>query len=98
MQALRKAVVKALREAANKIEAETCELSESEAMDIMSIISHQVMSKEDACIHAGLSRSRFDDLTREGRLPKGRKRRGFKELVYYKDELDSALSKIREYR
>lgn len=76
-----------LRETADKIDSGTCELSDSEAMDIMSILSHQVMSKEDACIYLNISRSKFDELVREGRLPKGRKRRGFKELVYYKDEL-----------
>lgn len=88
MQALNKLIVKLLRETADKIDAGTCELSESEAMDIMSVLSHKVMSKEDACIYLNISRSRFDDLVREGKLPKGRKRRGFKELVFYQDELD----------
>jgi predicted DNA-binding transcriptional regulator AlpA len=85
---LKRQIVKALKETADKIEAGNCELSESEAMDIMSVLSHQVMSKEDACIYMNMSRSKFDDLVREGKLPKGRKRRGFKELVFYKDELD----------
>ena len=84
---LKKQIVKALKETADKIEAGNCELSESEAMDIMSVLSHHVMSKEDACIYMNMSRSKFDDLVREGKLPKGRKRRGFKELVWYKDEL-----------
>lgn len=85
---LKRQIVKAFKETADKIEAGNCELSESEAMDIMSVLSHQVMSKEDACIYMNMSRSKFDDLVREGKLPKGRKRRGFKELVWYKDELD----------
>lgn len=88
MQALNKLIVRLLRETADKIDAGTCELSESEAMDIMGVLSHKVMSKEDACIYLNISRSRFDDLVREGKLPKGRKRRGFKELVWYQDELD----------
>lgn len=93
MQALKKLVVKLLRETADKIDTGNCELSESEAMDIMSVLSHQVMSKEDACVYLNMSRSRFDDLVREKKLPKGRKRRGFKELVFYKDELDRAVIK-----
>ena len=93
MQALKKLVTKLLRETADKIDSGNCELSESEAMDIMSVLSHQVMSKEDACIYLNLSRSRFDDLVREKKLPKGKKRRGFKELVFYKDELDKAVIK-----
>jgi predicted DNA-binding transcriptional regulator AlpA len=38
----------------------------------------------------GISRSKFDALIKEGKLPKGRKRRGFKELIWYKDELISS--------
>ena len=100
MQALNKLIVKLLRETADKIDAGNCEMSESEAMDIMRVLSHQVMSKEDACIYLNLSRSRFDDLVREGRLPKGRKRRGFKELCWFKDEIDERLvvDKIKNKR
>lgn len=91
MKALAKLITKLLRETADKIDTGNCELSDSEAMEIMSVLSHQAMSKEDACIYLNLSRSRFDDLVREGRLPKGRKRRGFKELRWYKDELDRCV-------
>lgn len=87
MQALKKLVTKLLRETADKIDSGTCELSETEAIDILGVLSHQVMSKEDACIYLNMSRSKFDELVREGRLPRGRKRRGFKELCWFKDEL-----------
>jgi len=93
MQALNKLITKLLRETADKIDTGNCELSESEAMDIMSILAHKAMSKEDACIYLNLSRSRFDDLVREGKLPKGKKRRGFKELVWYQDELDECIKR-----
>lgn len=93
MQALNKLIVKLLRETADKIDSGNCELSESEAMDIMSVLAHKAMSKEDACIYLNLSRSRFDDLVRKGKLPKGKKRRGFKELVYYQDELDNYIKR-----
>lgn len=88
MQALNKLIVKLLRETASKIEAGNCELSDSEAMDIMSVLSHEAMSKEQACSYLNMSRSKFDALVSEGKLPKGRKRRGFKELCFYKDEID----------
>ena len=90
---LRSLLVRLLRETSDKIEAGNCELSDTDAMDIMSALSHQSMSKEDACIYLNLSRSRFDDLVREGRLPKGRKKRGFKELTWWKDELDNYINK-----
>ena len=88
MSSLKKIIVKLLRETADKIDAGNSELTDCEAMDIMSVLTHQAMSKDDACIYMNMSRSKFDDLLREGKLPKGRKRRGFKELVFYKDELD----------
>lgn len=91
MQALKKLITRLLRETADKIETGTCELSDSEAMDIMSVLSHEVMSKEQACSYLNISRSKFDSLVGEGKLPKGRKRRGFKELVFYKDELDTYI-------
>jgi len=88
MQALNKLITKLLRETADKIDTGNCELSESEAMDIMSVLAHRVMSKEDACVYLNMSRSKFDELVRQRKLPKGMKRRGFKELVWYQDELD----------
>lgn len=89
----RRMVVKYLREIADKIEVGTSEISESQAMDILSVVAHEAMSKEQACNYLNLSRSRFDDLVREGKLPRGKKRVGFKELVYYKDELDMCKRK-----
>lgn len=88
---LRRAVTKLLRDTADKIDSGNCELNEEQAMDIMSVIGHEVLSKDEACSYLNLSRSRFDDLVREGKIPKGRKRRGFKELIFYKDELTKII-------
>ena len=91
-ETLKKLLIKLLRETANKSESNNCELSDQEMTDIMGIISHRVLSKEQACSYLNLSRSRFDDLVREGKIPKGKKRRGFKELVWFEDELVSCIS------
>lgn len=88
-------VAKLLRETADKIDAGNTELSDSEAMDLAGILCHEVMSKDTACRYLNLSRSRFDDLVRAKKLPKGRKRVGFKELAWYRDELDECLDKIK---
>ena len=87
MQALKRLLTKLLRDTANKIDAGTCELSEEEATQMLEVLSHIALSKEQACIYLNMSRSRFDDLVRQGKLPKGKKRTGFKELFWYKDEL-----------
>lgn len=91
----KKLVVKYLREAADKIEGGNSEISESEAVDILGVVSHQVMSRAQACSYLNLSRARFDELVRLGKLPKGKKRVGFKEITFYKDELDKAMLKIK---
>lgn len=90
-----KIVANTLRDIANKLDAGNSELSETEAMDIMAVLSHRVMSKDTACKYLNLSRSRFDDLVRENKLPKGRKRVGFKEKAWYQDELDECVRKIK---
>ena len=88
MSKLIKSVVsKLLRGLADRIESDTCELNEQQAMEIMSVIGHEVLSKDEACGYLNLSRSRFDSLVLEGKIPRGKKRRGFKELFWYKDEL-----------
>lgn len=89
-------VVKLLRDTADKLDTGNSELSDSEAMDIASLLSHEVMSKAKACKYLNLSRSRFDDLIREKKLPKGKKRVGFKELCWYKDELDNCIKKLKK--
>lgn len=83
-----KLVCKHLRDVANKIENGECELNKDDACKILSVIAHEPLTKEEACSHLNLSRSRFDDFVRLGIIPKGSKRRGTSTLYWYKDELD----------
>lgn len=89
----KKLVVKYMREAADKIEVGTSEISETEAIDILRIVAHEAMSKEQACNYLNLSRARFDDLVREKKIPRGRKKVGWKELCWWRDELDMCKRK-----
>lgn len=99
MQALiAKRLVNALRAAADRIDAGNSELTEEEAMDILSIVAHNALSKEQACEYVDLQKSQFDNLISLGKIPKGRKRRGHKELVWYADELDAAKVNIKKLR
>lgn len=89
----KKLVSNYLRSAAENIDAGTSEISENEAMDIISVIAHEPMSKEQACSYMNMSRSKFEEKMLLGQIPKGRKRRGHKELDWYKDELDRCKKK-----
>lgn len=84
----KKLVVRYLKEAVKRIESDDCELSDNEAMSILKVVAHRPLSKEQACIFLNMSRSKFDELVKEKRIPRGRKRMGFKELCWYEDELE----------
>ncbi len=73
-----------------KIKAGKCELSQEQSDRIYGEIEKALdvpVSKEQACSLLGISRSTFDARVAAGELPRGRHRRGFKELVWYKREL-----------
>ena len=80
-----------LRDYATKIENGNSNLSIDEATNLIEVLTHISMSKDEACTHLNLKRSRFDDLVREGKIPRGVKLKGRKELVWYKDELDNVV-------
>lgn len=95
MSNLTKLLIKELRNTADKLEAGTCEISETEAMDIINTLTHEAMSKESACKFLNVSRATFDLHVSLGNIPKGRKRIGFKELVWYKDELQKCIDRLK---
>ena len=76
------------------IKLNRCPITDEQGLDILDIVRHKPMNKTQACEYIGLGRSRFDDLVRDGILPKGRKEKGGK-LYWYQDELDKA---IRDYK
>jgi predicted DNA-binding transcriptional regulator AlpA len=95
MDSLKDLIVKYLREVADKIEVGTSDVTSSQAIEILRVVAHESLSKEQACSYLNLSRSRFDDLVREKKLPKGRKEVVWKELRWYKDELDLAVRRMK---
>lgn len=80
-------VARLLRQYADQIENGGCDCSLEEQCAIFDTLSHRAISKEDATSFLHISRSTFDTMVRNNILPKGQKRRGFKELVWYEDEL-----------
>lgn len=51
------------------------------------------VSKYNACKHLNMSRSKFDKLVSDGKIPKGRKEAGWKELSWSLEELDRCKKK-----
>lgn len=46
------------------------------------------LSKYQACKYLNISRATFDNWVRDGKVPKGKKEQGFKELFWVKSDLD----------
>ena len=46
------------------------------------------MSKYQAYQYLGVSRATFDNYVADGKIPKGRKQQGFKEIFWLKSDLD----------
>lgn len=78
----------------NKILSGNCVWNEEQMLEACNAIGHVPVSKENASIALNMSRSKFDTLVKEGKLPKGRKEGGFKELKWYVDELVPKGTKI----
>ncbi len=82
----------------NKIKAGNSELTEEEAMDVMRIIVHEPIGREEVCKEMNINNNKFYDLLALNKIPKGRKRRSFKELYWYRDEIKDAINKLRNNR
>lgn len=89
---IKRMVIKTMRKLADKIEADTCELTEEEASALMSVLVHEPLSKVQACEYLNISRAQFDNYVHDGLISKGIKRKGFKELIWYKDELNNFIA------
>ena len=92
-KALKAHILKYLKDLINKIETDTCELTEEEAFDILSVVWHKVLTKAQACEYLNCSRATFDNAVASGLIPKGRKRKHKKELIWYEDELIPILKR-----
>ena len=74
------------------IDAGNSNLSCEQQCDIIKVLSNikvnGEMSKTQAADYIGVSRATFDNYVHDGFLPKGVKLEGFKELRWYKSDLD----------
>ena len=73
------------------IDAGNSNIDEDEAIRIAKVLKSMrkdtPMSKYQAYTYLGISRAKFDNLVREGKIPKGKKVAGFRELQWYKKDL-----------
>lgn len=71
------------------------ELTDDELLMAMRGMALEPLSKEQAARYLNMRRSNFDTHVEKGHLPKGKKVVGFKELRWYKQELDAYAANLR---
>lgn len=82
------------------IDAGNTDISEKEAIEIAEAL-HKItdrterMSKYKACEYLNISRATFDNYVRAGKLPRGKKDAGYKELSWSKKDLDKFIKENR---
>ena len=81
-----------LQNCIDRIDAGNSNLSAEEEIEIIELLKKYTnkdrkFSKYQACKYLNISRATFDKYIREGKIPKGKKEAGFKELFWKESEL-----------
>lgn len=84
----------------NDIDTGNSNISEQECSILIEHLNeltnkNEKLSKYQACKYLNISRATFDNYVRDKKLPKGRKQQGFKELFFYKKDLDKFKETIK---
>lgn len=92
------ALVLALRSLATNLENGSINCSKDEQEDVLDQLAmfntSRHLSKEQACHYLQISRATFDNLVKDGKLPKGKKTLGFKELSWKQKDLDNYMESL----
>ena len=83
-----------LQQIIDDIDSGNSKISEGEQFEVIKFINKinsKELSKIEAAEYIGVSRATFDNYIRDGKLPRGVKRPGFKELSWNKYDLDEFL-------
>lgn len=88
LQVIKKLLLKIIAD----IDAGNSELSEKEMVEVIDSLKRynfreKYISKYQAYTYLNISRAKFDNLVREGLLPRGKKIEGFKELQWSLKEI-----------
>ena len=96
-----KLIRKVLLDIVERIDAGNSNISEEEAIKAIQYLNNitnteKRMSKYQACQYLNVSRATFDNYVRAGLIPKGKHQQGFKELGWYKKDLDNFIKNNRK--
>ena len=83
-----------LQQIINDIDSRNSNMSQENQIEAIKLIQKfysKNLSKLEAANYIGVSRATFDNYIKNGWIPKGEKRMGFKELSWFKSDLDEFL-------
>ena len=96
---MRKIIRAILQKFIDDIDADNTNIDYEQECEILRLLSNvnigqeNEMNKTQAADYLGVSRATFDNYVRDGFIPKGKQVGNFKELRWYKSDLDLYLSK-----
>ena len=81
-----------LQNCIDRIDAGNSNLSVEEEIEVIELLKNYTnkdrkLSKYQACEYLNMSRATFDNYIRDGKIPRGKKEAGFKELFYLESDL-----------
>jgi predicted DNA-binding transcriptional regulator AlpA len=92
-------IKKALLQLIEDIDVGNTNISEEEEIEVLKLIQKlrkdEGMSKYSAYTYLNISRATFDNYVAEGKIPQGQKVIGFKELRWYKKDLDNFINQCK---
>ena len=85
-----------LQNCIDRIDSGNSNLSTEEGLEVIEILKKYTnkdkkLSKYQACQYLNISRATFDKYIREGKIPKGNKEAGFKELFWNEHDIRAFL-------
>ena len=85
-----------LQNCIDRIDSGNSNLSTEEGLEVIEILKKYTnkdkkLSKYQACQYLNISRATFDKYVREGKIPKGKKEAGFKELFWNEHDIRAFL-------
>lgn len=91
-----------LQKCIDRIDAGNSNISADEEIEIIELLKKYTdkdrkLSKYQACKYLNMSRATFDKYIREGKMPKGKKEAGFKELFYMESDLRKFIETNKKY-
>ena len=91
-----------LQKCIDRIDAGNSNISADEEIEIIELLKKYTdkdrkLSKYQACKYLNMSRATFDKYIREGKIPKGKKEAGFKELFYMESDLRKFIETNKKY-